>query len=175
MADVGVTVVGAAPSVHSVPTGALYSTLVVAHVLCAVVGFGAVVLTGVQAARARGGPSAPGAEGVRRYFRPGTNWAGRLVYGVPAFGFASIAASGGVWSPRDDFVVVGLVLWSVAALLAELVAWPGERRIQSLVTVSWDGPRQGSELDRLCRRVRAAAVAVAGLFVVAVVVMVARP
>ncbi|MGA2521068.1 MAG: hypothetical protein ABSG81_09655, partial [Acidimicrobiales bacterium] len=72
------------------PTGPLYATLLILHVLCAVVGFGATVLTGVQAARARRGPSSATADGVRRYFRPGANWAGRALYGVPVFGFALI-------------------------------------------------------------------------------------
>ena len=78
-----------------VPTGAVYTTLLMAHVLCAVVGFGTMVVTGTQAARARRGPSAAGAEGVRRYFRPGVNWAGRALYGVPVFGFWLLAASRG--------------------------------------------------------------------------------
>src|ERR1700676_5507430 len=47
-------------ALRPVPTGALYSTLLLLHVLCAVVGFGTMVATGVQAARARRGPSAPG-------------------------------------------------------------------------------------------------------------------
>jgi uncharacterized membrane protein len=170
-----VGVVGAASSVDHVPTGALYSILLVAHVLCAVVGFGAVVLTGLQAGRARRGPSGPGAEGVRRYFRTGTNWAGRAVYGVPVFGFAAIAASGGAWSAADGFVVIGLAMWLVSAALAEVVAWPGERRIQSLLAEGWAESQQAGELQRVCGRVVSAATATAALFVLAVIVMVARP
>ncbi len=143
--------------------------------LCAVVGFGAVVLTGLQAARARRGPSAPGAAAVGRYFRPGTNWAGRVVYGVPVFGFAAVAASGGAWSTGDAFVVAGLVIWLASATLAEAVAWPGERRIQMLVTEGWADAGRTGELDRTCRRVMTAASATGALFVAAVVVMVARP
>jgi hypothetical protein len=143
--------------------------------LCAVAGFGAIVLTGVQAGRARRGPTAPGADGVRRYFRPGVNWVGRVVYAVPVLGYASIEASHGAWGAGDGFVVAGLVLWLATAVLAELVAWPGERRIQTIVTGGWDDTRWARELDRQCRRVSAAAAVVAALFVVAVVVMVARP
>jgi hypothetical protein len=165
---------GVAQPVHHVPTGALYSVLLVLHVVCAVVGFGAVVLTGVQAGRARRGPSAPGADSVRRYFRPGVNWVGRSIYGVPVLGFASIAASGGAWRVGDGFVISGLVLWLASAVAAELVAWPGERRIQVMVSSGWDDGG-AVELDRECRRVAAAAALLAGLFVIAVVVMVARP
>src|SRR5580698_10081990 len=127
---VGGGAVGTLGTARSVPTGALYTILLMLHVLCAVVGFGTMVVTGVEAARARRGPSGPGAEGVRRYFRPGVNWAGRALYGVPVFGFSLVEASDGVLRSGDGFVVVGLMVWLVATLLAELVVWPGERRIQ---------------------------------------------
>ena len=98
--------------VHGVPTGAVYSVLLVAHVVCAVVGFGAMVVTGVQARRARRGPDGPGAEGVRRYFRPGVNWAGRALYGVPVFGVGLLGGQpGGLQRSATPFVVVGLVVW----------------------------------------------------------------
>ena len=49
--------------------------------------------------------SAPLPEPVRRYFRPGVNWAGRALYGVPVFGFSLIATSNGAFSSGDGFVV----------------------------------------------------------------------
>jgi len=162
-------------TVRSVPTGAVYTILLILHVLCALVGFGTVVVTGVQAARARRGPSAPGADGVRRYFRPGVNWAGRALYGVPVFGFSLVAASHGAFSSGDGFVVVGLVVWLVAALLAEGVVWPGERRIQVVLTGSWDEVGSAPALDRDCRQVAAAAAVLAVLFVVATVFMIGKP
>jgi uncharacterized membrane protein len=168
-------VAGVAQPASHVPTGALYTVLVVLHVLCAVIGFGAVVLTGVQASRARHGPHSRGAESVRRYFRPGANLAGRSIYGVPVFGFASIAASGGEWHTGDGFVVVGLLLWLASAVAAELVVWPAERRLQIIVTQAWGEVGSAAELDRVSRRVAALAASVTGIFVVAVVVMVARP
>jgi uncharacterized membrane protein len=158
-----------------VPTGALYSTLLMLHVLSAVVGFGTLVFTGFQARRARRGPSAPGADGVRRYFRPGVNWAGRALYGVPVFGFALIGASRRAFDVGDGFVVVGLVLWLVAAVLAEAVVWPGERRIQVEVTDGWGQPEGVAVLARHCRQVASAAAVLAVLFVAASVIMVAKP
>jgi uncharacterized membrane protein len=160
---------------RSVPTGALYTSLLLFHVLCAVVGFGTMVVTGVQAARARRGPSASGAEGVRRYFRPGVNWAGRALYGVPVFGFALLAASDGAFEAGDGFVVVGLTMWLLSALLAEAVVWPGERRIQVELTERWGEAGTAPALDRDCRRVAAGAAALALLFVAATVIMVGKP
>lgn len=182
---------GVVGAVRAVPTGVLYSTLLLLHVLCAVVGFGTMVVTGVQSGRARRGPRAPGAEGVRRYFRPGVNWAGRTLYGVPGFGFGLIAASKGAFDAGDGFVVVGLTVWLVSAVLAEVVVWPGERRIQSELTERW-GPAAATaaetaatasaatsaddrSLDRDCRNVAAAAAVLGVLFLAATVIMIGKP
>jgi uncharacterized membrane protein len=112
---------------------------------------------------------------VRRYFRPGVNWAGRALYGVPVFGFSLIAASNGAFSSSDGFVVVGLVVWIVATLLAEVVVWPGERRIQVGLIGGRDEAGAAPALDRDCRQVAAAAAVLAVLFVVATVFMIGKP
>lgn len=158
-----------------VPTGALYSVLLLLHVGAAVVGFGAVSLTGVQAARARRGPAQPGAASIRRYFRPGVNWAGRILYAVPVLGFALVADSSGAFEAGDGFVVAGLLMWLAGATLAEAVVWPAERRIQAVVTERWDDPAMRSVLERDCGFASAAAAVVAGIFVASVVVMVGKP
>ena len=166
---------GSSPAtLHVVPSGALYSTLLMLHVLCALVGFGAVGITGIQAARVRRGPSAPGAAGVRRYFRPGVNWTGRVLYGVPVFGFCLLAASRGAFRAGDGFVVAGLLLWATAAVVAEVVVWPVERRIQQALSRRWED--QGDpRLDRDCRRAAAGAALLGVVFVSATVLMIGKP
>jgi len=157
---------------HQIPTGVLYSLLLLAHVGSAVVGFGTICATGLQAGRARRGPSGPKAGAVRRYFRPGPNFAARALYGVPVFGFALIAASGGAFDASDTFVVAGLLMWLVATAVAEVVVWPGERRIQAVVSGEWNLD-EGFRRD--CRFVATSAVCLAAVFLVAVVVMVSQP
>ena len=53
----------------------------------------------------------------------------------------------------------------VATLLAEIVVWPGERRIQVGLTDGWAEGGAAAALDRDCRRVAAAAAVLAVLFV----------
>jgi hypothetical protein len=171
--------------VHPVPVDATYSILLLLHVACAVVGFGALAVTGIQARRARRGPAGPDADAVRRYFRPGVNWVARLLYGVPLFGFALISASRGAFAAGDGFVLAGLGLWSAATVVAEVVVWPGERRIQEVVSTGWDAGRGASpegepaatvrRFDLDCHRVAGAAVVLSAVFLVAVVLMVAQP
>jgi hypothetical protein len=142
-------------------------------VVSAVVGFGAIFLTGVYAglARRRAG------EAVRRYFRPGPNWAARSVYLVPILGVVLVETSHGANRFAQLWVWVSLVLWVLAVGLAHTVVWPGERRIQQLVGESpptGAGARQ-AELDRACRRVERGAVAIDLTFVATLVLMVAKP
>jgi uncharacterized membrane protein len=154
------------------PTGVAYSLLLIAHVASAVVGFGALAMTGLHASRVTRGPGAKSAESVRRYFQPGVNWVGRALYLVPVIGFGLVADSAGAYDTSDGFVIIGLLIWLVAAALAEFVVWPGERRIQGFLAGGWDETR---ELERECRRVVRGSLLLGVMFVAAVVVMFAKP
>ncbi|HVX21269.1 MAG TPA: hypothetical protein VHB02_07970 [Acidimicrobiales bacterium] len=121
----------AAGPAHHRPTGAAFDAVLLLHVLCAVVGFGTVVASAVQAGRLRSVRSAPVPAGLRSYFAPGVNWAGRTLYGVPVFGFVLLAMSDGFFHLADGWVLWGFVLWVAAIFVAEGVLWPAERRVQS--------------------------------------------
>jgi hypothetical protein len=164
----------------SVPTAAAhhartaaYDVVLLAHVLAALVGLGAVAVAGAYAwALLRAGPvSVPVSVSVRRYYRPGVNWVGRVLVLVPVLGVALMAMSQGDWSFSDGWVGAGLMLWTVAVVAAEAVLWPGERHLQAAVA----DPSSGADLRGTCLRVMAAAGGVAVVLVVATVVMVAKP
>jgi uncharacterized membrane protein len=155
------------------PIAVTRATLIVLHVLSAVVGFGAILLTGVYAGMARRRVS----EAVRRYFGPGRNWAARGVYLVPVLGVVLVETSHGADRFAQAWVWVSLLLWVVALVLAHALVWPGERRIQQLVAESQPtgtGARQ-AELDRACRRVARAALAIDLAFVASLALMLAQP
>lgn len=163
---------------------AAYDLVLLAHVLSALIGMVAVVAAGgfaltLRRALQRGGPLP---ETVVRYYRPGTNWVGRVLFAVPAFGIALVAMSGGQWKWSDTWVTMGMGVWLVVAGLAEAVLWPGERRLQEVVTtgtavVGADGT-SGSSVDRSeapCLVVAGVAAACAAAFVAVAVLMVAKP
>jgi len=111
-----------------------YDLLLLAHVLAAAVGLAAVVLAGAYAwALLRTGP---GSEPVRRYYRPGVNWAGRVLFLIPPLGLALMAMSDGDWSFADGWITIGLALWLVVAVVAEMALWPAERRLQEMVAAA---------------------------------------
>ena len=98
---------------HHQPDGAAFDIVLLLHVGCAVVGLVTTVAAATTAGRLRRllAASAPLPEPLRRYFRPGVNWAGRTIYGIPAFGFALLAMSQGAYALGDGWVLAGLALF----------------------------------------------------------------
>ena len=149
--------------------GAVYDLVLLAHVLAAVAGFGAVAVAGACAlALSRSGPAS---ESLRRYYRPGVNWAGRILFLVPVFGVALIAMGQGDWSYSEGWVAIGIAMWAAAAVAAEMALWPVERRLQVAVA----DPTTGTDLGSDCFHVMAVAVVVCVVLIAATVVMVAKP
>jgi len=148
---------------------AAYDVVLLAHVLVAAVGLGAVMVAGGYALVLR--RSGPGPESVRRYYRPGVNWAGRVLFLIPVLGVALMALSQGDWSWADGWITLGLALWTVVAVVAEMALWPAERRLQVAVA----GPTPEAELGSMCLRVAGLSAALSAALVAAAVVMVAKP
>jgi hypothetical protein len=148
---------------------ASYDIVLLAHVLAAAIGFGAVAVAGVYALALR--RSGPTTESVRRYYRPGVNWAGRVLFLVPVFGVALVAMSHGDWSYSDVWIAVGLMLWAISALVAEMALWPTERKLQEAVS----NPDGTAEVSKACLQVAGMALALIVVLVVATVLMVAKP
>lgn len=168
-------------------TGPLYSSVIVAHVLAAVVGFGALGATGSYAAglrRCLSSAPAP-SPSTLRYFRPGRNWAARSILLVPVLGATLLVLGHG----RDlgrAYPWIGLGLWLSATAVASGVMWPAEREIQDLVapparTGASGGldaetdPGRAEVLASACLRCERAAAVTSVLFVAALVVMIAQP
>lgn len=118
-------------AVHQ-PGGAAYDIVLLLHVACVVVGLVTTTAAAATASRLRRVVRSPGPlpDPLRRYFRPGVNWAGRTVYGIPVFGFVLLAMSRGAFALRDGWILGGLALFAGVALLGEGVLWPAERRLQ---------------------------------------------
>jgi hypothetical protein len=131
---------------HNQPSGAAFDVVLLLHVACVVVGTVTVAIAAATARRlgrlARN--AAPLPEALRRYFRPGVNWAGRTIYGIPVFGFTLIGMSQGAYAVTDDWVLSGLVLFVALAFLAEGALWPAERRLQRAVAAA-DAPVVGPD------------------------------
>jgi hypothetical protein len=168
----------AAGAVHHRPTGAAFDVVLLLHVACVVVGIGSVVVGGLQARRLQRAGAGPVPADLRGYFAPGPNWAGRVLYGVPIFGFVLLGMSDGFFELADGWILYGFVLWILAIAVAEGVLWPTERRIRTAVAAARpDGPDDelASAVGDECRQVVWLSAGLVVVLVLATVLMVAQP
>jgi hypothetical protein len=174
---------------------AVTGVLVALHIVAAVVGFGAVAMTGALALTAARDPSSPAAA---RYFRPGPNWASYLVFLVPVCG-AGLEASSGWGDVHFAWPWIALGIWLVAAATGS-AHWPAERRLQGLLAAgAGAGPNRvapetpqdtdatrnlprdpeaagaAGDLLAACRRTAWSSAVMTTCFVAALVVMVVQP
>ncbi len=163
---------------HHQPDGAAFDIVLLLHVACVVVGLVTTAAAAATSARLRRllGSSLPLPETLRRYFRPGVNWAGRTVYGIPVFGFALVAMSQGAYALGQGWVLGGLAIFGAVALLGEGVLWPAEQRLQVALSESdAASPPTPEVLDRDATAMSRAAVAALVLLLAGTVLMVAQP
>jgi hypothetical protein len=165
-------------AMHHQPDGAAFDIVLLLHVACVVVGLvttATAAATGTRLRRLIGSPL-PLPETLRRYFRPGVNWAGRTVYGIPVFGFALLAMIQGAYALGQGWVLGGLGIFAAVALLGEGALWPAERRLQAGLSSSGDPAAPAApEIDHDATVMSRAAVAALALLVAGTVLMVAQP
>jgi hypothetical protein len=175
----------AAATVASVnQNSAAYDLVLLAHVLAAAAALVAVAVAGgfamaLRGALRRGGPVP---EVLVRYYRPGVNWAGRVLFAVPVLGAVLIAMSGGEWSWSDTWVSLGTAAWAAVAVVAEAVLWPHERRLQQAVASADGGgvpdggqSESGAAVEARCLRAGLVATGCAVTLVAVAVLMAAKP
>jgi hypothetical protein len=162
-------------AMHQQPDGPAFDIVLLLHVGCVVVGLVTTATAAATASRLRRlvGSPLPLPGPLRRYFRPGVNWAGRTVYGIPVFGFALIAMSQGAYALGDGWVLGGLTIFAALVLVGEGVLWPAERRLQVALTADDDDATKS--LDRDATSMERAAVAALVLLVAGTVLMLAQP
>jgi len=161
-------------AMHHQPDGPAFDIVLLLHVGCVVVGLVTSATAAATATRLRRtlGSPLPLPQTLRRYFRPGVNWAGRAVYGIPVFGFALIAMSQGAYALGDGWVLGGLAIFATLVLVGEGVLWPAEQRVQ--VALAADDEASVS-LHRDATTMSRAAVAALALLVAGTVLMLAQP
>jgi Predicted integral membrane protein (DUF2269) len=168
-------------AMHHQPDGAAFDIVLLLHVGCVVVGLVTTATAAATASRLRRllGSSLPLPDPLRRYFRPGTNWAGRTVYGIPVFGLALVAMSQGAYALGQGWVLGGLAIFAALAFLGEAVLWPAEQRMQIGLSHADDDRGGGADaaqtLEREAAVVSRAAVAALVLLVAGTVLMIAQP
>ena len=153
-------------------TTSLGAILLVAHVVAVVVSYGALGLTGAYARVARTVDDPFSSERLARFFRPGHNLAGRVLFLVPFLGFALLFTE-----PSGDvtraYPWIGLGIWTVSIAVATGGLWPAESDLQARLA---SGPAPGARaiVRAHAQSIERSAAALVICFLVAFVVMVAR-
>ncbi|HLI01376.1 MAG TPA: DUF2269 family protein [Acidimicrobiales bacterium] len=160
------------PLVAATTAHTVFDVLVVAHVVCAVLGFGALMLTGVYGFAYRR-PDAAGMEEARRYFG-GQGRLELLVLIVPFLGAAALLVQprgpglGQLW----DLLAAGV--WLVAAVVLFAVVRPAERRLRDALAVA-DGEGEWPVVATNATRLGWAGLGTDLAFVVALLLMIFQP
>jgi hypothetical protein len=124
--------------------GGFYKLFLVLHVLCAIVGFGAVFLNGVYAAQMRKHPG-PGAIAIYEANYRVSAIGQYFIYGVFVFGLGLVGLSDSVWKFSQTWVWLAIVLFVIGLGLSHGVLLPAVRRLGVLMKEMTGGPPPSPE------------------------------
>jgi uncharacterized membrane protein len=158
----------------------LYRTLLVCHILTAIVGLGAVMLNGIYAAQAQKRPGSAGrAVSEANYF---VSHIGEFfIYAIPVFGILLVLDSDKVWKFSQTWIWLALLIYVVAIGISHSILIPGHKKINALMaemeTVPAAGgpPPQAAELQSIGKRMAAAGAMLNVVVVIFLVLMIWKP
>lgn len=149
----------------------LYDVLVIAHVACALIGFGSLMLSGVYGFSHRN-PHGKGAiEEARRYFSsPGR--IELLIVPVPFLGAAALAVEPHGKGVGQLWALLASAIWLLAVIVVVAVARPAERKIRAVLAAQ---EVDAAAVGVAARRLGWAGVGTDVAFFVALMLMVFQP
>jgi uncharacterized membrane protein len=159
-----------------------YKAVLVLHILCAIVGFGAVYLNAIYGAEIK---KRRGSDAIAVYeanFRVSTIGE-YFIYAVFVLGFALIGMSDKVWKFSQTWVWLAVVLYIVGLAIAHGIVRPTVKRMGALMRemvaagppAEAGPPPQAAQMEALGKRVGAASAVLNLLVVVILVLMVFKP
>jgi hypothetical protein len=163
----------------------VYKLLLVLHILCAIVGFGAVFLNGLYGRQIQ---KRQGREGLAIYEANfGVSAIGQyFIYAVFVFGFLLVLSSDDVWEFKQTWIWLAMALYVVGLGVSHGVLLPAVKRMGVLMREMVDAgppppgappgpPPQVAELTALGPRVGASSAFLNVLVVVLLALMVWKP
>jgi uncharacterized membrane protein len=161
--------------------GNLYKTVLVLHIMAAIVGFGAVFLNGIYAAQAKKRQGPTGRAVIEANFAV-TQVGEKLIYAVPLLGILLVLVSDKAWSFSDTWIWLSMALYVVGIAVSHSVLLPGAKKIMALMVEIESGPAptggpppQAAAIEALGKRQAAAGGFLNVLLVVLVGLMVFKP
>lgn len=162
-------------------TSGIYKTLLVLHILTAIVGLGAVMLNGIYASQSQKRPGPAGrAVSESNFFV--SKIAEKFIYAIPIFGILLVLASDKAWKFSQTWIWLSLVIYVVAIGISHSVLIPGHKRINALLAEMEQGPPpaggpppQAIELQAIGKKMAAAGMTLNVTVVIFLVLMIWKP
>ncbi|HKY15596.1 MAG TPA: DUF2269 family protein [Microthrixaceae bacterium] len=117
-----------------------YDIVKVLHILCAVVGFGGVLLNGVYAAQARKRPPAEGLAVMEANVFVSNKIAKIAIYLTLVLGFGVVGMSDQQIEFTDLWVMISIILFIASLLVSELLLSPRVKKLVALQREIAEGP-----------------------------------
>jgi len=159
----------------------LYKTLLVLHILTAIVGLGAVMLNGLYASQATRRPGPPGRAVSEANFAVSTIGE-YFIYAIPVFGILLVIVGHPLWKFSQTWIWLALVLYVIAIGISHSILIPGHKRVNALLAEMEQGPApagspspQAVELEALGKRMAAAGATLNVFVVVFLILMIWKP
>ncbi len=152
----------------------LFDALVVVHVICAVVGFGSLLLSGVYGFSVRRPSGRESMDEARRYFAsPGR--LELLVVVVPFLGLAALLVQPHGRGADQLWALLAAVVWAVAVGVLFTVTRPAERRLRAALESDTPPGQDPATVGAQAARVGWSSVVTDVAFFVALLLMVFQP
>lgn len=159
----------------------LYKTLLVLHILTAIIGLGAVMLNGLYAAQAQK-RQGPGGRAISEANFAVSTIGEYFIYAIPVFGILLVLSSGKLWKFSQTWVWLSLLIYVVAIGISHAVLIPGHKRINALLAEIEQGPPpaggpppQVIELQAVGKKMAAAGATLNIFVVVFLILMIWKP
>jgi hypothetical protein len=159
----------------------LYKSLLVLHILVAIVGLGAVMLNGLYAAQAQQRPGPPGRAVSEANFTV-SSIAEYFIYAIPVFGILLVLASDEAWEFSQTWVWLALLVYAAAITISHAVMRPNTKRVLALLREMEQSPPpaggpppQVAELTAAGKRLAAGGATLNVIVVILLVLMIWKP
>jgi uncharacterized membrane protein len=159
----------------------LYKTLLVLHILTAIVGLGAVMLNGLYAAQAQKRQGPPGRAVSEANFAV-SSVGEYFIYAIPVFGILLVLASDKAYKFSQTWIWLALLVYVLALGISHSILIPGHKRINALLAEMEQGPAtaggpppQAVELQAIGKKMAAAGATLNVFVVIFLVLMIWKP
>jgi uncharacterized membrane protein len=159
----------------------LYKTLLVLHILTAIIGLGAVMLNGLYAAQAQKRPG-PSGRAVSEANYAVSHIGEYFIYAIPVFGILLVVVGDPLWKFSQTWIWLSLLLYVTAIGISHSILIPGHKKINALLAEMEQGPPpaggpppQAVELQAIGKRMAAAGATLNVFVAIFLILMVWKP